>query len=126
VKTAVQPVKGIIQNIALEFKGFSSAEIGSQEYAAKGAALESLVMSLARLHPRWSPEEETIVPWSEENAHLNRETESSLCMVFEYSEDLFRVWRQINAARPSADSLLQGLPRFVLTLEAMCQCPLES
>lgn len=114
-----ESVKGITERITTEFKGFSDSEIGSQDYADRGAAIEELLASLARLHPRWSAEEEVILPVTEEN--LPRAGEDPQFWVSEYSEELVRAWQEMNADHPTANSLASGLIRFPRVLSQLCR-----
>lgn len=114
--------KSAVENVFKEYKGFSSLEVGSKEYATKGVAIETHVVALARLHPRWSAEEEEITNWTQETAHLiEEEEENSLFVVFERTEDLFWYWRNMKASRPSADSLRKWIPLFAENLAALCE-----
>lgn len=117
-----ETVQDIVGRIAKAFDGFTSAEIGSKEYAIKGAALEEGVVALARKHPRWLAEEETIAPWTVEYAVANHseDDEGPEFSIGEYTEDLFQWWREMNAQRPSADSLMRGIPRFSRALASLC------
>lgn len=114
-------VKDTAEKITLEFKGFSSEEIGSPGYAAKGAAIGALITALSRLHPRWSAETETILPLTEDNSHLLEEGENPHFWMFEYIEELAWNWRAMKADCPTADSLARGLTSVPRSLSALCR-----
>lgn len=121
METVEEPVKRVVERLDAEFREFINCEVASPAYAAKGAAIEELVLCLARKHPRWSAEQEIILPWSEENSHLTKADENTPFWVFEYVEELVWSWREMEADHPTAVSLAHGLSRFPRALLALCR-----
>lgn len=111
-----ETAKKLIQSLESEFKGFTGLAIRSEEYAEKVVELDSLVIALAQLHPRWDAQEGVIHSFSDED----RETyeENPLFPVFELTEDLLWAWNKMQAAGPTIESLV-FFQRFSAPLYAL-------
>lgn len=107
-----------VENIASEFSGFINAEIGSPSYAAKGLIIEANVLNIARLHRRWSAEQE-IISTEPRNLPLKLVERVTLPQLV---EGLFRAWRAMRAAEPSPHSLMTHLPEFTVKLSGLLEC----
>ena len=117
--TVSDAVKKLVQSLEAEFKGFEELPIRSEEYEEKVVELDSLVMALAQLHPRWSEKEDRILPIPPEDDRWGAEQEGGeLSVVFELLEGLLWTWRAMDASNPTAASLI-AVPRFANALYSL-------
>lgn len=115
--TVSAEVKSIIHALASEFVGFTALPIRSELYASKAENLNGLVLALAKRHPRWSEEDEAILPFPEDGDWFEWE-ENPLFPIYELTEDLLWGWNKMTASAPTVESLV-FLMRFSGALNAL-------
>lgn len=115
--TVSAEAKSIIHALSAEFVGFTGLPILSELYVSKAENLNGLVLALAKRHPRWSAEDEAILPFPEDGDWFEWK-ENSLFHIYELTEDLLWGWNKMNASAPTAESLV-FLMRFSGALNAL-------
>ena len=114
--TTSATVKKLVQSLDSEFKGFTGLTIRSEEYSAKVVELDSLVIALSQLHPKWDAEEGVIHSVSDEDWEAYEE--NPLFPIFVLTEDLLWAWNKMQAADPTIESLV-FFQRFSAPLYAL-------
>lgn len=109
----------IVTDIAILCKGATNWEIRGPEYAEKSELIGLLVLELARLHPNWFEEGQTILGRREGIAQLPYAETDPLFRLAKGSEALLWAWQGMRGANPSIDSLMRGVPEFTKALSSL-------
>jgi hypothetical protein len=109
----------IVTDIAIMCKGAMNWEITSQEFADNTSTINCLVTELARLHPRWSEGQSTILGWRQGLEPLRGIEEEPLVLMFERTEELYWAWKNMRATNPTISSLMIAVPEFIKALESL-------
>lgn len=108
--SVMEQMRALVAELISDWVSFTSAEIFSEEYNDNAEAIAEGVVALATLHPRWSPEENNILPLTKENAHLSKEGEDPLFLKWEQVEDLFHAWDVMQSTRRTLNSVMDTVP----------------
>lgn len=115
--TASETAKKTIDSLHAEFSGFTALPILSELYLDKAKNLDRQVRALVELHPRWSAEEGTILPFPVDGDWFEWE-ENPLFSIHELTEDLLWTWNKMQASGPTIESLI-FFQRFSASLYAL-------
>lgn len=118
--SVVEQMRALVAGLISDWVSFTSTEILSEEYNDIAEAIAEGVVALAALHPRWSPEDNKILPLTKENAHLSKEGEDPLFLKWEEVEDLFHAWDVMQSTRRTLNSIMDTItsvwgPLFALS-----------
>lgn len=102
--TVTTEAKNLINTLATAWEGFESLTILSEEYVSRVKQIDDAVVALSAMHPRWSEENNTVLPFPADDDWYEYE-QNPLFSVFELTGDLLWAWKRVSASEPTIESL---------------------